>query len=252
MSPRVGVLALQGDFAEHASRLRELGCEVRELRSAADLESPLDALVLPGGESTVQAALLREFAMLRPIQKMVEDGLPVLGTCAGLVLLAQEVEHANGSAADGTAAVDTAAEDAAADDTATAVRCGHGVRAMCDGQRAAYERRPEPGAIATLPVCIRRNAYGRQLASFHTAAPLEGTASSAEGARGDIETTIIPLTFIRAPQIVGVAEGVEVLVEVEGAPVAVRYGSQFGITFHPELDADNTLYRLFLESAVQA
>lgn len=62
---------------------------------------------------------------------------------------------------------------------------------------------------------------------------------------GDEEPNI-PLTFIRAPQIVATGEGVETLVSVDEAPVAVRFGKQIGITFHPELDEDNTLYQLFL------
>ena len=86
---KIGVLAVQGDFAEHAARLRALGCETIELRCAADLDTALDAIVLPGGESTVQAALLEEFAMAGPIKRMIETGTPVLATCAGLILLAR-------------------------------------------------------------------------------------------------------------------------------------------------------------------
>lgn len=87
---------------------------------------------------------------------------------------------------------------------------------------------------------MRRNAYGRQLASFHAEAPLRFNKET-----GDEEPNI-PLTFIRAPQIVASGEGVETLVSVDEAPVAVRFGKQIGITFHPELDEDNTLYQLFL------
>lgn len=71
---KIGVLAVQGDFAEHAARLRALGCETIELRCAADLDTALDAIVLPGGESTVQAALLEEFAMGRPDQADDRNG----------------------------------------------------------------------------------------------------------------------------------------------------------------------------------
>ena len=72
---KIGVLAVQGDFAEHAARLRALGCEtMKRLRCAADLDTALDAIVLPGGESTVQAALLEEFAMARPDQAHDRNG----------------------------------------------------------------------------------------------------------------------------------------------------------------------------------
>lgn len=91
-SRRVGVLAVQGSFAEHTARLHQLGCETAELRQLADLAQPLDGLVLPGGESTTQAKLLRDLGLLEPLRQLVRGGLPVLGTCAGLILLAETVE----------------------------------------------------------------------------------------------------------------------------------------------------------------
>ena len=94
--------------------------------------------------------------------------------------------------------------------------------------RAPFERAGwAPGAIGTLPVQVRRNAYGRQLASFHAEAALRSNKE------GEDEAPNIPLTFIRAPQIVATGEGVETLVSVDEAPVAVRFGNQIGITFHP-------------------
>lgn len=86
------VLALQGAFIEHEHRLEELGEEVFELRDLPDLARPFERLVLPGGESTVQAKLLRERGMLEPLRERIADGMPVLGTCAGAILLAQELE----------------------------------------------------------------------------------------------------------------------------------------------------------------
>ena len=91
-SRRIGVLAVQGAFAEHTARLHQLGCETTELRQLADLAQPLDGLVLPGGESTTQAKLLRDLGLLEPLRQLVRGGLPVLGTCAGLILLAETVE----------------------------------------------------------------------------------------------------------------------------------------------------------------
>lgn len=86
------VLAVQGAFAEHERMLGRLGERCVELRQAADLDQPFDRLVLPGGESTVQAKLLAEQGMLDRLRELVEGGMPVLGTCAGLILLAERVE----------------------------------------------------------------------------------------------------------------------------------------------------------------
>ena len=83
----VAVLALQGAFIEHEHVLEELGVKTVELRQAADLDQPYDGLILPGGESTVQGKLLRELGMFDPLKKQIADGMPVLGTCAGLILL---------------------------------------------------------------------------------------------------------------------------------------------------------------------
>lgn len=85
---KIAVLALQGAFAEHAERIRNLGAECVELRKKADLMQDFDGLILPGGESTVQGKLLSELGMFEPLQDRIRNGLPVLGTCAGLILLA--------------------------------------------------------------------------------------------------------------------------------------------------------------------
>lgn len=89
----VGVLALQGAFAEHISMLRRLGADCVELRQKADLRHDIDALVLPGGESTVQGKLLRELDMFDTLRSAINGGLPVLGTCAGLLLLAKDIQN---------------------------------------------------------------------------------------------------------------------------------------------------------------
>ena len=84
----IAVLALQGAFAEHEKVLDRLGVSHIELRQAGDLKKPFDALILPGGESTVQSKLLKELDMFEPLKKRIENGMPVLATCAGLILLA--------------------------------------------------------------------------------------------------------------------------------------------------------------------
>ena len=193
----VGVLALQGAFAEHEARLRQLGARIVELRDASNLAGAcaagesggapaFDRLVLPGGESTVQRKLLAERGMLEPLRRLIAGGMPVLATCAGLILLAEEVEGG----------------------------------LPCFG---------------TLPARVVRNAYGRQLGSFRT--------SGAVGSWGDS----LPMTFIRAPYIAEVGPGVEVLSQVDGRIVGVRYGNQIGLAFHPELDGDTTIHERFLE-----
>lgn len=89
---RVAVLALQGAFAEHEEMLERLGAEHFQIRQKKDLETPFDALILPGGESTVIGKLLREEGMFEELQTRIRNGLPVFGTCAGMILLAEKVE----------------------------------------------------------------------------------------------------------------------------------------------------------------
>lgn len=196
----IAVLAVQGAFIEHQRRLEALGCRVVQLRQKADLAQPFGGLVLPGGESTVQSKLLHELDLFHPLRQRIEDGLPTLGTCAGLILLAQHL----------------------ADD--------EGTRATVEGFR-------------TLPVTVRRNAYGRQLGSFHAEAAIG--AAEVSPAR-DANPRPLPLTFIRAPRIEAIGKDVETLVAYDGYPVAVRYKKQLGMAFHPELDTDNRIYELFL------
>ena len=89
---RIGILALQGAFVEHAAILEHLGINHFEIRQRHDIEEPFDGLILPGGESTTMGKLLRDLALFEPLSKMIRRGLPVFGTCAGLILLAKSVE----------------------------------------------------------------------------------------------------------------------------------------------------------------
>ena len=89
--PTVGVLALQGAFARHADALERLGCAAPEVRTPAQLDA-VDALVLPGGESTTLAKLLDTSGLHEPLAARLAEGMPVLGTCAGMILLACEIE----------------------------------------------------------------------------------------------------------------------------------------------------------------
>lgn len=203
----IAVLAVQGAFIEHERMLRKLGCKCIELRQAADLEKPFDALVLPGGESTAQAKMLRELGMLEPLRQRIAQGMPVLGTCAGLILLAENVEEGVPAAGDSNGPVAT-------------------------GTTAA-------GAFGTLPVTVQRNAYGRQLGSFRTTAPCAGLPDETEPAD-------IPMTFIRAPFIKETHGDAQVLALVDDRIVAVRSGNQLGVAFHPELDADTRIHELLI------
>lgn len=89
--PRVGVLALQGDFREHLAVLRELGADARPVRRAEEL-AEVDGLVIPGGESTVIDKLSRAFGIAEPIREAIASGMPVYGTCAGLIMIADTVQ----------------------------------------------------------------------------------------------------------------------------------------------------------------
>lgn len=183
---RVAILAVQGAFIEHRKKLESLGAECIELRKKEDLEQSFDGLVLPGGESTVQGKLLRELEMYDFLKEKIESGMPVLATCAGLILLAEHLSN------------------------------------------------DEHVYFGTLPVTVRRNAYGRQLGSFHTDAEVKGIGE-------------VPMTFIRAPYIETADEQVQVLAHVDDRIVAVQYGAQIGLSFHPELDADNRIHEKFLK-----
>ena len=183
---KVAVLAVQGAFAEHIRVLSELGIETMEIRKKEDAEAEFDGLVLPGGESTVQGKLIRELGILEILKEKIQQGIPVLATCAGLILLAENIsDH-------------------------------------------------EDAHLKTLPVKVRRNAYGRQLGSFrHT------------GALGSLSD--FPMEFIRAPLIESVAENVEVLALVDGKITGVRYKNQLAVSFHPELTEDPRLHQKLAE-----
>ena len=88
----IGILALQGAFAEHAAVLDRLGEPHFEIRQLRDIDRPFDGLIFPGGESTVMGKLLRELGIYDPLREKIANGLPVFGTCAGLILLAKEVD----------------------------------------------------------------------------------------------------------------------------------------------------------------
>jgi 5'-phosphate synthase pdxT subunit len=89
-APRIGVLALQGDFREHRAMLERLGAATSEVRRPGELDA-VDALVIPGGESTTIGKLMNHFGLIAPIKARAADGMPLYGTCAGLITLAREI-----------------------------------------------------------------------------------------------------------------------------------------------------------------
>ena len=183
---KIGVLALQGAFAEHRRMLTSLGVESFEIRQKRDLERSYDGLIIPGGESTVQGKLLIELDLFESIRKDILSDVPVFGTCAGLLLLAKEIKNDNRK------------------------------------------------HLATMDIKAVRNAYGRQLGSFHAKERFEGIG-------------IIPMTFIRAPYIAETYKNTKVLAKVDGKIVAAREGNQLVTAFHPELTDDVSVHEYFID-----
>lgn len=92
---RIGVLAIQGAFIEHRHKLNSMGVEHFEIRQLRDIQQPFDGLILPGGESTTQGRLLKDLGLFQPLKDKIEKGLPTLATCAGMILLANQITGEN-------------------------------------------------------------------------------------------------------------------------------------------------------------
>jgi len=186
-------LALQGASREHTAALGKLGTTVRQVRLPEDLDG-LDAIVIPGGESTTISMLLESSKTFEPLSDRLAQGLPALGTCAGMILLAKEV---------------------------------------LDG-------RPDQRSFARIDIAVRRNAFGRQIASFETNLDVKDL------------TEPFPGVFIRAPGARILDPSVEILASVtletgEEIPVFCRQENVMVTSFHPELTDDLRLHQLFLE-----
>lgn len=181
----IGVLAIQGDFEAHGRVLESLGATVVYVRKPEQLDS-VDALVIPGGESTTFLKFLEQKGFFEKLGEFVKTK-PALGTCAGAILLAKEV----------------------------------------DG--------PSQASLGALDICIRRNAYGRQL------------ESSIREAETKLAGGPMEMVFIRAPKIERVGKDVEVLASESGSPVLVRQGKIMAATFHPELSGDARVHQAFLQ-----
>ncbi len=174
-------MALQGAFEEHRQVLERMGVEAFLVRNIGDWRQPKQALIIPGGESTTMTRIMHDLGMWDEVRQEIQGGLPVLGTCAGLIML--DRLH-----------------------------------------------------LDTMDILAKRNAYGRQLGSFHTEGDFKGLGR-------------VPMTFIRAPYIDQVGQDVEVLAQVDGHIVAARQGNQLVTAFHPELDSDTGIHRMLVDMA---
>lgn len=187
----VGVLALQGGVSEHTAMLEQVGVQARRVRRAEDLDG-IDGLVIPGGESGVIDRLTRIFGLAAPLRVAIAGGLPVLGTCAGLIMLADRVTNA------------------------------------APGQQT----------LGGLDITVERNAFGSQRDSFDTTVTVVGA--------GDIEAS-----FIRAPIVTAVGDGVDVIARLpDGRVVGVRSGALMGVSFHPEVAGDPRVHEAFVRTIV--
>lgn len=177
--PRIGVLAEQGGFSAHLEHLASVGAVGSEVRGPEGLAG-LDGLILPGGESTTISKALQRDGLDSAVVEFARSRRPVLGTCAGMILLGRD-------------------------------------------------------QLGLLDVSVRRNAFGRQLASFEDDLEIEALAPGEP----------FPAIFIRAPWVEQAGDEVEVLASVEGHPVAVRQENVIALSFHPELSADDRIHGSF-------
>jgi pyridoxal 5'-phosphate synthase pdxT subunit len=165
--------------------LRELGAEPVEVRTPEALRD-LDGLVIPGGESTTMMKAIARDGLEAAIRAHFDEGRPILGTCAGMI--------------------------------------------VCDRDH-----------LGLLDATARRNAFGRQLASFEADLQIDGIGPEPMRA-----------VFIRAPWIESYGEDVDVLAEVDGHPVAVRQGNLLACSFHPELTDDSRMHAMLMALATAA
>ena len=182
---KIGVLAMQGAYREHLQMLKTLGVEAIDVRYEQDIDN-IDGLIIPGGESTTMGKLIKTLGLYDKLKSRIQNGMPVWGTCAGMILLAKNIVN------------------------------------------ESYNH------LAVMDINVRRNAYGRQLGSFDTKAPVNGIGDD------------IDMVFIRAPYIESVGENIEVLSTVDGNIVAAQEGNMLVTSFHPELTEDLRVHKYFI------
>ena len=181
---KIGVFALQGAFIEHINALKRLGADCVEIRNSEDIIG-VERLVLPGGESTVQGKLLHKTGLFEKTKDLIDQGMPTLANCAGLILLASSLSN------------------------------------------------DENTYLSTLPMTVKRNAFGRQLGSYEERGKVLGFED-------------FPMVFIRAPYIESTDKAVDTIAISKDHIVGVKYKSQIALSFHPELTNDLRLHKYFL------
>jgi len=187
--PVIGVLALQGDVDEHMRALERAGARAVAVKTRIALDA-VDALVVPGGESTTVIRLLERFDLAEPLVDRVRRGMPFWGTCMGMIVAAHDVSEVDQKTLD------------------------------------------------LIDITVRRNAFGRQLASEEV--PLDIPALGADP---------FPAIFIRAPWIERAGPNVRILANHAGHGVMVRENDVLGTSFHPELTSDDRVHRYFVDMA---
>lgn len=183
---RIGVLALQGAVAEHIRSITAAGAEGVPIKQVEQLES-IDGLIIPGGESTTIGKLMRKYGFIDAIREFSASGKPLFGTCAGLIVLAKEINSG------------------------------------------------EEAHLGLMDIKVARNAFGRQRESFETELAVKGIEEP------------IRAVFIRAPLILEVGTGVDVLSTYNEEIVTARQGNLLVASYHPELTDDYRLHQYFVE-----
>jgi len=184
---KIGVLALQGSFAEHIAAIEKCGAQAVDIRHSWQL-ADIDGLIIPGGESTAIAKLTSDNPdpIFDTIKKRISEGLPVYGTCMGSIFLAKEIEGS------------------------------------------------EQGRLACMDIKVRRNAFGPQRNSFETSINIAALGSEP-----------FPAVFIRAPIVVSIGTGVDVLASVDEGIVMARQKNLLVTAFHPEITNDLRVHQYF-------
>lgn len=188
---RIGVLALQGAVAEHIRSITAAGAEGVSIKRVEQLET-IDGLIIPGGESTTIGKLMRKYGFIDAIREFSASGKPLFGTCAGLIVLAKEINSG------------------------------------------------EEAHLGLMDIKVARNAFGRQRESFETELAVKGIEEP------------IRAVFIRAPLILEVGTGVDVLSTYNEEIVTARQGHLLVASYHPELTDDYRLHQYFVEMVKEA
>ncbi|MGM1049892.1 MAG: pyridoxal 5'-phosphate synthase glutaminase subunit PdxT [Bacillota bacterium] len=188
---RIGVLALQGAVAEHIRSITKAGAEGVPIKRIEQLET-IDGLIIPGGESTTIGKLMRKYGFIDAIRQFSAKGKPLFGTCAGLIVLAKEIDNG------------------------------------------------EEAHLGLMDIKVARNAFGRQRESFETELAVKGIEEP------------VRAVFIRAPLIMEVGEGVDILSAFNDEIVTARQGALLAASYHPELTDDYRLHQYFVDMVKDA